>query len=63
MGTVTRSAGRGGGACAFGFLHEVGFDGVGGAGWDVEFDVGGGAGPLVHAEDEGVGVFGFFDGG
>src|SRR5271154_7379650 len=48
---------------AFGFLHEVGFDGVGGSGWDVEFYVGGGAGPLVHAEDEGVGVFGFFDGG
>ena len=46
---------------AFGFLHQVGFDGVGGSGWDVEFDVGGGAGPLVHAEDEGVGVFSFFD--
>ena len=29
----------------------------------MEFDVGGFAGPLVHAEDEGVGVFGFFDGG
>ncbi len=48
---------------AFELLHEVRFDGVGGAGWDVEFDVGGGAGPLVHAEDEGVGVFGFLDGG
>src|SRR5216683_5580819 len=46
---------------AFGFFHQIGFDGVGGSGWDVEFYVAGGAGPLVHAEDEGVGVFGFFD--
>ena len=49
--------------CAFGFLHQVGFGGGGGSGWDVEFDLSGFAGPLVHAEDEGVGVFGFFDGG
>ena len=46
---------------AFGFFHQVGFGGGGGSGWDVEFDLSCFAGPLVHAEDEGVGVFGFFD--
>ena len=48
---------------AFGLFHHVGFDGVGGAGRDVEFDLRCCAGPLVHAEDESVGVFRFFDGG
>ena len=42
-------------------FHQVGFDGVLGAGGDVEFYFGGFAGPLVHAEDEGVGVFSFLD--
>jgi len=45
--------------CAFGFFHQIGFGGAGSSGWDVEFDFGCGAGPLVHAEDESVGVFGF----
>ena len=48
--------------CAFGFLHQVGFLRGGGSAWDVELDFGGSAGPLVHAEDEGVGVLGLFDG-
>ena len=47
---------------AFGFFHQVGFGGTGGSGWDVEFDLCGFACPFIHAEDEGVGVFGFLDG-
>ena len=63
MGTVTVSPVRWEVLAPSGLLHQIGFGGGGGSGGDVEFDFGRLAGPLVHAEDEGVGVFGFFDGG
>ena len=62
MVTVSPVTGRLGGVGDGGF-HEVGFDGVGCAGGDVEVDVGGRTGGLVHAEDEGGGVFGLLHGG
>ena len=46
-----------------GRLHQVGLDGVEGAGWDVEVDLTSLSVGVVEAEDEGVGVFGFFYGG